>query len=207
MKKVCSLLFLWLFMLSLTACGGTVKEKSLYTHGMELISIMEEMTQSDAYLALYTASPEIAEIISAAGQGDYSSPKAVYEITPTADLLGAGADSLGSLSAPLKSYITSRTNSILASQINAAGGAQILAASNICTAGKTFVNTGFSGSTIYLYTFARGAPAIVTFTAGENYSVSASGCFLFSDPFKAGTAEDVEQYFKEAGASVSVVNP
>ncbi len=207
MKKIIALLLTIVMVLSLTACDMKSGERSLYEHGLDLISLIEEMAENEEYYTLYTASPEMQEIVSVVSNGDHSQPKAVYQITIAEDMLSAMAElgTTSTLSESLQKYVAARTHNALATQLNAAGGAQVLAAASVCTASKTFVSTELTGSAIYLYTYENGVPAIVTFTSGEDNTVSATSCFIFNENFKTDSAEDVEQYFAEISAAVSVV--
>ncbi len=207
MKKIIALLLTIVMVLSLTACNTKSAKRSLYEHGLDLISLIEEMAENEAYFSLYTANSEMQEIVAAVGSGDHSEPKAVYQITIAEDMISEMANlrAPNSLSESLQNYVAARTHNALVSQINAAGGAETLAAASICTASKTFASTELTGNTIYLYTYENGVPAIVTFTSGEDDTVSATSCFIFNESFKADTPEDVEAYFAEVSASVSVV--
>ena len=106
------------------------------------------------------------------------------------------------MSDTLKEYVTSRAQATVATQINAAGGASMIAASSVCTAGKTFVNKELKENTVYLYTFESGTPVMVSFLVGEDGAVSASGSFIFNEDFKTDTEEDMEQFFSEFGVEV-----
>lgn len=189
--------------------AGSKPEKSLYQQGIELIGLMEEMASNEPYIALYSAAPDLQEILSEAAQGDRSQPKAVYEISVPKGIIAAMAEVSGieGLSDQLKAHAAARTHGALPSQINAAAGAQVLAAASICTMGKTFVNKDLADNTIYLYTYEDAIPAMVTFTPGEDHTVSASACFLFNQDFVADYVETVEAFFQELGAQVTLVEP
>ncbi len=193
--------------LSLLATGCGRETKSLYEHGLDLVAQLEEMAGSEDYISLYTGDSNIREILAAAGEGDYTEPKEVYEITISPDTVAAMAEiaSLDSLSEGLKNRITSQTHTVIATQINAQGGSTMLAASSVCTAGKTFVHAGTAENTMYLYTYENGTPAMVAFTPGEDGAVAASGWFIFQEDFPTGTAEELKQYFAEIGVTVDVV--
>ena len=211
-KKSMSLVLALSMVFLLAACSNNAREssdnKTIYEHGIELISLMEEMAESETYFALYSGSPELQEIVSVVGSGDYAEPKAVYKIKIADDMLSgmAEVESAGGLSDTLKEYVVSRAQAAVVSQINAAGGANMLAAASICTAGKTFVSDELTENAIYLYTYENAVPAIVTFTTGENGAVSASGSFIFYEDFKTDTAGDIEQFFAEIGAEVEEID-
>ncbi len=203
-------------MLGLSGCGNAAAdggeevkkaEKSLYDHGLDLVDLMEEMVESDTYRQIYTASGEIETVLKRAAEGEYDEPKAVYKITLPEEMIYELAEiqGMGDMSEELKNYMGGRTALALASQINGAAGVNAIAASSICTAGKTFVHPALDGQEIYLYTFSHGAPAFVVFNEGEDDTVSANSTFIFNENFKTGTPEEVEAYFGEISAAVELV--
>jgi len=60
---------------------------------------------------------------------------------------------------------------------------------------------------MYLYTYENAVPAIVTFAAGEDNTVSAGSFFILNESFEADSLQAVEQFFSEVGAVVEEVNP
>ena len=80
-----------------------------------------------------------------------------------------------------------------------------LAAASVCTSGKTFVSDEISESVIYLYTFDDARPISVTFTCGEDNTVSASGMFMMNDEFPCDSVAEIEEFFGEVGVNVSEV--
>ncbi len=203
MKKILGIIALVLtvvLVFSFAGCGeDTVdskpQEKSLYDHGLELISLMEEMATSESYLPMYSANDDLKQIVSVVGNGDYTQPKAVYKLIVNKDILQimTGMQIKGDLSEELMGYVNARIYAAIPTQINAQGGANTLAAASVCTAGKTFVSTEVDNNAIYLYTYETGIPAMVTFTEGEDHTVSASGCFIFYDGFPSDSAEGIKQ--------------
>ena len=90
MKKTIAFVLVLVIILSLAACGA-VKEvqesKSLYAHGLEVVSMLSEMTRSESFIGIYTANSKIKEIILALGDHSYETPDAVYAITVPEDTL------------------------------------------------------------------------------------------------------------------------
>lgn len=209
--KGISLVLVFSITLLLGACGNGIgrkgEQKSIYEQGLDVISLMEEMAKSENYSELYSNDPELKEIISAVGEGDYSQPKKVYRIKVPESMISVIAEmaNIDSMSDSLREYVLSKAQATIATQINAAGGASMIAATSICTAGKTFVNEELTENTIYLYTYESGAPAVVSFTVGEGGAVSASGTFLFSEGFKTDTAEHIKQFFTEIAVEVTEI--
>ncbi len=206
MKKVFAVVLL--FSLLLMSCGtATIEEKSLYTRGLEIVSMLDELAGSEDYLGVYTASPEILEILNGVAEGDYTSPKAVYEIAIPAEMILAlsEADAFPELSDELRTNLLNRTQGTVPATVNARSGVNTLAATSVCTVGKTFVNSSVTGSTMYLYTFENATPVMVTFTPGDDHTVSASGTFLITDAIDTTSAETVGIFFEEYGPTVTLV--
>ena len=212
MKKAIAFVLVLVIILGLAACGA-VKEvqesKSLYAHGLDVVSMLSEMTRSESFIGIYTANSEIKDIILALGEHPYDTLAAVYAITIPEDVLMGMAElsNLGDASEELKSYLTQRVMASLMSQINAMSGVENLAASSVCTVGKTFVSESATENVIYIYAYEDTAPVAVTFTLGEDHTVSASGTFIFYDGFTCGSAEEIQGVFSDIAVNVTEVTP
>ena len=212
MKKSIAFVLVLTIILGLAACDATkeMKEsKSLYDHGLDVISMLSEMTRSENFIGIYTANSEIKDIILALGNHSYETPDAVYAITvPEETLTGmAELSNLEQLSEELKTYFTQRVMASLMSQINAMSGVENLAASSVCTVGKTFVSENTMENVIYIYVYEGTAPVAVTFTLGEDHTLSATGTFIFYDGFTCGSVEEIQNVFSDIAVNVAEVNP
>lgn len=201
-----------IMVLSLSACSNSesnAESKSLYAQGLEVVQLMSEMTQTEEYVDIHTGNSEIKTVIQSISNGDYSSPKAVYAISITDDNLAAMAElnSLDSASDELKTFLTKRVLGSLMTQINGMSGVEKLAASSVCTVGKTFVNENATDDVIYLYTYENAIPVAVTFTIGEDQSVSASGVFVMYDEFTCGSVDEIKSFFSDIVVDVKEVQP
>lgn len=58
---------------------------------------------------------------------------------------------------------------------------------------------------IYLYTYDNATPVAVTFTLGENNTVSASGNYLLYDELPAGSVQELLEYFGAYSVEIEVV--
>ncbi len=195
---------------NLSACGkkNDTETKSLYAQGLEIVQLMSEMTQIEEYVELYSGSNEIKTIIQNIGIGDFSSPKAVYAISIAEDDLAAMVGSNpDNVSEELKNYIMQKSLASLMMQINGMSSVENLAASSVCTVGKTFVNENVTENVIYLYVYENAIPVAVTFTIGENQAVSASGIFIMYDGFTCGSADEIKSFFNDITVDVSEVLP
>lgn len=187
---------------------GDPPAKSLLEHGQELISLMGEMAGTGAYIGLYTENTEIGGVLSAAGEGDFSNPKAVYrvqisEVTLSRLLEQLGIASLDGLTPELRESLKTRSVSSLPTLINSMGGANTLAAASICTANKTFRSTEVPGNgMIYLYFYENAVPAAVVFLPGEDGTASATGMLILYDGFQAEDPDDLSGLLGELGADI-----
>lgn len=190
-------------LLLLCACGAeknTASEESLYEHGLDVISLMNEMVQSEAYGELMCYSSEIIEIGNEIAKGDYREPNAVYklDVNSLADLYELGEKESPELTDTLRTYVENRYYSSMASNLNGAYGTAVdLAASSVYTAVKTFVSNELSESTIYIYTYSDSYPVMVTFTPGEGGAVSASGSFILDDEFRDDGGQDIDMLLED----------
>ena len=212
MKKAIAFVLVLVIILGLAACGAAkeVKDsKSLYSHGLDVISLLSQMTGSENFIGIYTANSDTKDIILALGGHSYETPDAVYAITvPEETLMGmAELSNLEGASEELKNYLTQRVMASLMSQINAMSGVENLAASSVCTVGKTFVSENVTENVIYIYVYEGTTPVAVTFTLGEDHTVSATATFIFYDGFTCGSAEEIESAFSDIAVNVTEVTP
>lgn len=199
-KRLACILLAVGMVLSLAACttwslsGKQAQQaesgRSLYEHGMEIVAMLSEMAQNEDYVQLLISSPEVISLLADLGQGDFSQPSAVYQITASLDAIVSLFEeedpgfSLNQLSPAVREMWESRLLSILVNQVNAQYGSTFLAACSVCSASQLFVSRELTENMIYLYAFPNAAPVAVTFIKGENGAVSASGMFLSADPYE-----------------------
>ena len=212
MKKTIAFVLVLTIILGLAACGAAKEAKapkSLYAHGLEVVSMLSEMTRSENFIGIYTANSEIKDIILALGENSYEQPDAVYAITVPEDTLTGMAElsNLEGASEELKNYLMQRVMASLMSQINAMSGVENLAASSVCTVGKTFVSENASENVIYIYVYEGTAPVAVTFTLGDDHTISATGTFILYDGFTCGSAEEIQSVFSDITVNVTEVTP
>ena len=200
---------------ALCACGGgragtqDAGDISLYDRGLAVIDIMAEMTESEAYIGLTTANDGIRAIIQNDLAGEHEEPEAVYFISSPEEQLRAWWDlaemeETGEMSQELWTFLRQRILASVPSVINGMAGVEELAAANACMAQKTFAVKNEMQDVTYLYVYEDAAPAAVTFTAGEDGTVSASGTFLLQDEFSCGSVAEIEAFFEGIGVEAEV---
>ncbi|MDE6568652.1 MAG: hypothetical protein K2K70_13105 [Lachnospiraceae bacterium] len=210
--KILSVTMVLVLVLSLSACKNnksSAETKSLYTQGLEVIQLMFEMTQSEEYIDLCGGTNEIKAIVQNISTGDYTTPKAVYAISISDENLATMAElnNLDNPSKELKAFLLKRILGSLITRINGMDGADNIAASSICTAGKTFVYEKANEDLIYLYTYDNATPVAVTFSVGEDHAISANGIFVINDKFSDGSADEIKSSFRDIAVEVTEVIP
>lgn len=208
MKKYMTIVLAVLVTLALRGCGNAAaKDSSLYAQGLDVANLVVQAAQSDAYLDQLSGNSSLREILEDAAQGDYSTPKAVYELR-----FSSLPEESDTLPKPLAKALHQRLLPTMISRLNAAAGAETLAAASVCTMGKTFVASNVTEDVLYLYQYETGYPIAVIFTPGEGGAVSASGCFLLCpDVPQQGTAEEIADSFAQilgiSAPQVTAVSP
>ncbi len=172
-----------------------ISEKSLYEHGLELISVMYEMAESEDYLAIVLPINESMEYLKSAVSEDPSKPDAVYEINGIGNSIfeDEQLEEIQKMPQALQEYFESRSTMNFASIMNSYAGSTAVAAVSVTTATKTFVNKSISANTVYLYMYDDGCPVLVSFVCGEDNTVYAQGQYIFAEDM----ADDVEGFFKK----------
>ena len=195
--------------LLLGAYSGTNSLSSaLYQEGLSTVSMMEEMAENEDWVNLFSSNQNLTSILSAVGDGDYSHPKAVYQIRlsdETVSHLARNAD-LEAFSDTLQAYLRATVQSSIAAQINAKGGADALAAASACTASRIFFCDDLHENLLYLYTYENAAPAMISFLVGEDGAVSATGLFILYNGFPTGSAAEIQQFLSSLNVEVTEVS-
>lgn len=209
MKKNLCILVMTVMVAVLSACGsseGALAKKSLYEHGQDVIAMMLEMTRAEGYMEIYSSNEEILDVIEEIGKGDYEKPSAVYAVTADEKALfeEAGLAEM-KVSEALQDSLESKLLGAMLTQLNSRSGVSTLAASSICTAGKTFVSQEITDHTIYLYIYEDATPIAIKFVAGEDNTVSADGMFLIYDELDEASIDSISELLGGAGVEITEV--
>lgn len=202
--------FILCALLLFTGCSRTqADEPSLYDHGLDVIGLLSEMASNDTWVDILTANKSIRERITQAAASDYTQPAAVYQLSfPMEDASAlANIPDFSSLPESLRTALSHRLYSVLVNQINAAAGAEVLAAATVCTASKAFQSRECTTDMLYLYTFESGCPIAVVFTPGEDSTVTATATLLLNQDFPSRSPEDLHKYFSSDALKVTAVSP
>ncbi len=203
MKKTLSAIIGTVMVFSLTACMNTTETAEIRLdfedNGLFLISEVDTLAECEEFVALYSASPEINEIVIGIGKGNYSQPKAVFIIGNLDELVFKNMTQDMSLPSDIEKILKGRFAPILPSQINAMNGATALAATNILYHEDSFICEGLDNTVTYLYTFDNSYSFMVTFTPKDENIVNANVNVVISEDLEKCTTEDeVVAYFETA---------
>ena len=212
MKKWVSFALTMVMAVSLTACGSSqTKEEqvsSLYEQGLDMVSKMAEMTQSEEYISLYTDSPQVAEVVQEIGEGDFSEPEAVYSIAIPEESLAALLE-LGELEdvpTELSDVVMDKLLDSWITYMNGMSGTVQIVASSVCSMEKTFVNKAVTENEIYIYTYEDATPIGITFIVGENGAISAKGFFIMNEEFTCESVEEIKSFLGDEKIEIKEVN-
>ena len=208
MKKKIIIILTAFMMFGMVACGVENEQGYLYEQGLEVVALMEEMTDNQSYIQMFTGNEQISEVIQNNTNGDYSEPLIVYEVVLQKDnfqSLLENEDIQTTMSDELKRIVGKKVSASVVTQLNAYGGSENLAASTICTAGISFVNSEVKEDVIYIYVYENTAPVAVVFLQEGNDIVSANGTFMFGDEYANLTENNILQLFEGLYEKVGVV--
>lgn len=186
-------------MLLILLCSCSVESENtgtlLYTKGLELIQRMDIMAESEEYINLVSASPELEETISRIGEGNYSEPKAVYKITIPKDAAASlyMGEKITNVPKELMKEIERRCIAAIPTKINALNGSKFVAATSVVTLGDSFIKDDLKNNTLYIYLYEGEYSAMVSFFPENENIVGASASFVIND-FLNQITSDSEMY-------------
>ena len=219
LKKLISLLISACMLFCLVGCDNgtqsnniessitkTSSKNDLYSMGLEITKIMNEMVQSEEFASIMGVS-DFSDVIKIVDTNDYDSPIAIYsiEMPKIKDLFAlfnvSEMDVWSSLSNNLQKQLENRINfGSIISIINSQHGSSELAFSSSYIASDYFDTLNVDKQIIYLYVFEKGTPIVVTFSK-KGY---VSGQFLFSS--NMNSLSDVRSVFEPYQCAVDSVN-
>ena len=174
------------------------EDSVLYTKGLELISAIDEIAESEEYREVFSASNEVDTVSSKMGNGDYSAPKAVYKISEIE--LTQNISDMSSLSENLQKNIQNKIYVALPTMLNASVGTNEIAASSIVTDSKYFICNKLSDSCLYLYVYDGDYSSMVSFIPHDENIVSAGGCFITNKALEdTSSAETIKDSLLKSG--------
>ena len=174
---------------------------SLKNEGLEIISLISEMIESDSYdVIILSGVSAYEDSIAKIKAGDYTAPNGVYEIEVSLDYFTTFYDiDQYELSERLKDYIGDMYVNSVVSMINSKNGVFSVALSSVYTATDCFVDKSISENHIYLYAFENGYPIIVSFVPYSDGAVMATGHLVVDDNFDTSSTEGIKNYLEKIG--------
>ncbi|MFI3225873.1 MAG: hypothetical protein R3Y09_00575 [Clostridia bacterium] len=201
MKKTIIVILAMSFLL-LTACSTeTTNTPTLESKGLELIAVVDTLAESEEYITLLSASPDLTDIIADIASGDYTTPKSVFIMEDLNEII---LDSMvlltgQTISDELYDLIKGNFANVIPSQINAMGGAYNLAATSLLAYADSFIYEGLTSTTTYLYTFDSNYCFMVSFVPNDENIVNASVTIVINEDLaSADTTEQVEEFLISA---------
>ena len=210
MKRNISIISMFLMVLVLLcACSNTPNNQSdiplnqhLITKSIELTCAIDSLAQSDEYMALISAQPELNDLLTEIGNDEYNAPNKAVLIKVSDVVISAimsGDIEELNLSDDAYEMVITRIYSSVPSMINAQQGVTILAATSMISGGKAFQqHKDFSDNT-YVVLIYDNYSSVTVFIKSNEGITSASTTFLFlSDDMKrAITEETVAEYLSQ----------
>ena len=69
MKNRIIIIFMAVMIFGMTACGTKKEQVSLYEQGLEVVTLMDEMADSQSYVQMFTGNAKISELIQSNTKG------------------------------------------------------------------------------------------------------------------------------------------
>lgn len=193
---------IWVILLAMMLVTATAyAEDTLADRAVTLVQTCDALAGDESYCSAMTASSgAIGEKLKAWAEGDHDQPRIIMH-ADTSDIAGMIASLYGNDEATLLSetaiaVLGKKYPANLPSMLNAASGAETLAAATIATTDMIFASDE-QGSGMFILLYNGAVPAAVTWYA-ENGAVSMQGCFLAVDALnECQTAEQVSAVLAE----------
>lgn len=187
---------------STTITVAAADQAALYEMGLEQAALLEEMVNSQDYMALMTASTSLQAVLEPVQGKSLSEPTSAYAVSLDAEALlelaAEGQVDLSAFSDPLREFVLHRLQNSILSILNSRAGTEALAAASICTVSHTYVGRSIERDALYLYFFPDAFPVMVSFHDGGGI-VQANSTFLFGNVLTEDTLEAVSSLFESMG--------
>lgn len=184
MKRIFSLLLI-LSLIAWPALAETPADP-LLEQALALARRLGELAASEDYVAAYSTSSAVSEVIAVWAEGDYDAPAAVGRLTldpdATATLIAAlsGGAQLSGLPETVYEEISQRMLSALPSMLIGTAGVENIAAASIMTIRTAFVCETCDTPALYILGYEHGTSVAVTFQPCQDGAVLAQACFIDS---------------------------
>ncbi len=167
-------------------------------NGLEIISEMDKMAESEEYVKYFTGSEEMNKIIADIGKADYSSPKGVYmaEITGNDTLSAITSAAVSKFPKEIQKSFETKVVSSIPSLINSKEGVNFLAASAILTSEKSVILEGVEKNSLAVYVYDDYC-VMISYIPYGNDVVGLNGTFVKADWLSnIKSADELNDWFK-----------
>lgn len=211
-KKHIILFFSLFIMINCSLCfakdKNTESDNLLYQKGLSMISVMDEMAANKTWISAFSKTDVFQNIISDMSKIEHKKVKSVYKINITEDINYYLIEPIEvkKLSEELRIYLLNILQDSVITDVSAFGGDDILFASSICSYEKTFVSRETKENVIFLYTFEKAVPVLISFVVGDNNTVSATASFILTKDFNIDNVQDVQKYFYDYSPQIEVLD-
>lgn len=211
-KKYIILFFSLFIMINCSLCfakdKNTESDNLLYQHGLSMISVMDEMAANKTWISAFSKTDVFQNIISDMSKIEHKKVKSVYKINITEDINYYLIEPIEvkKLSEELRRYLLNILQDSVITDVSAFGGDDILFASSICSYEKNFVSRETKENVIFLYTFEKAVPVLISFVVGDNNTVSATASFILAKDFNIDNVQDVQKYFYDYSPQIEVLD-
>ena len=205
------------------ALQGEDLNEILLNHGQEVLDLMLEKIDSEAYVELLgSSSLTNSEYYQKLKKMDYSKPLRIYKITLTEEFLNlvwaqmtSDAAEIQDLSENLQKELRSRMLGTIVTILNQRmTSVESVAIGSLLNTGKSFVEKGMSSDPVMLlYIYEDAYPLVVSFNSNEEGVLGVSANVLFVEEIKSESESEIRTSISElfsgapqffAGASVKI---
>ncbi len=176
-------------LLLVSACAAPVQGKPQELNGFlmkEAVALtieMDKLAETKEYVALMSSAGKLGEVIDKAAAGDYTAPDNAYVVKLTDEGLKRAIGMIaGETAVPenVLEILKYKVNAAMfANIINAAYGAEMVAATSVLTWGKSYIQPeGWAENTILVLEYPGEFSSMVSFTQSGEGVISAASVFL-----------------------------
>jgi len=189
-----------LVLLACLVCTAALAEDSMAGHARQLGARLDTLLDDTAYISMLTGSPAVAQVAQGWAAQNHTAPGVVLQLDCSA-LLNTLVPGTAGFSRAAMGELQRRLPATIASQLNAACGAETLAAASACTASSVFAASA-QGSGLYVMLYAGAYPVFVSWYA-ENGAVSMQATIVADDALaNCRDAASFDAWMQEKGLAL-----
>ena len=169
----------------------------LTERGIQLISKVDTLAETEEYISLYTADTEIIDIIQNLSKQDYTKPETIFLLENGNDILLQQMIPQINLSENILQMIQNKFATLLPTKINTITSTEALVVQSILNYNESFIDLTVSSPSTYLYTYPNGYSFIVNYIPQKEGIVEANiSVILHPELSQCSSTDDLIQFFK-----------